>query len=279
MATLFTEVPPRQQQPVCVAMARAIELAAEIGADRWGLSDRGDFLRLSVGWTEMLTLHGDALRLIVDATAGLPRLPRGVGVTTSADGEGFYRSVPGSVEVTIPLDEARVDIESVAGKLQPALRSAMEKAARRRAGKGVMDGHDQEVVHELARLVGRNLPQPSYVREDYAGDEGPALMDGALKRVVASVHERNRAARRACLAIHGHACLLCGFDFENEYGEIGAGFIHVHHIEPVASRGRRVVDPKSDLIPVCPNCHAMIHRDSVALTPEAVRQARERRVR
>jgi 5-methylcytosine-specific restriction protein A len=54
---------------------------------------------------------------------------------------------------------------------------------------------------------------------------------------------------------------ICGFDFEARYGEFGKGFIQVHHIVPVSEIGERyVVDPKSDLVPVCPNCHAMIHR-------------------
>lgn len=47
------------------------------------------------------------------------------------------------------------------------------------------------------------------------------------------------------------------------YGEIGAGYIHVHHLKPLAEvTGEREIDPIADLIPVCPNCHAMLHRAS-----------------
>ena len=54
---------------------------------------------------------------------------------------------------------------------------------------------------------------------------------------------------------------ICGFDFEKTYGEIGKGFIHVHHIVPVSEIGESYrVDYEKDLIPVCPNCHAMLHR-------------------
>jgi 5-methylcytosine-specific restriction protein A len=36
--------------------------------------------------------------------------------------------------------------------------------------------------------------------------------------------------------------------------------IHVHHIVPVSSIGEKYkVDPINDLIPVCPNCHAVFH--------------------
>ena len=51
-------------------------------------------------------------------------------------------------------------------------------------------------------------------------------------------------------------------DFETKYGKIGRDFIHVHHIDFISSKGgnKHKVDPISDLIPVCPNCHAMLHR-------------------
>ena len=56
---------------------------------------------------------------------------------------------------------------------------------------------------------------------------------------------------------------FCGFDFEREYGKIGEGFIHVHHIVSVASVGKEYkIDPVKDLRPVCANCHAMLHRKS-----------------
>ena len=45
------------------------------------------------------------------------------------------------------------------------------------------------------------------------------------------------------------------------YGHLGEGLIHVHHLRPLAQIGIGYqVDPITDLIPVCPNCHAVIHR-------------------
>ena len=50
-------------------------------------------------------------------------------------------------------------------------------------------------------------------------------------------------------------------DFEETYGELGRGFIHVHHLVPISSIGKTYqIDPINDLAPVCPNCHAMLHR-------------------
>lgn len=82
----------------------------------------------------------------------------------------------------------------------------------------------------------------------------------ALSRVEANRYERNPEAMRACLAHHGTACAACGFSFEITYGEIGKDFIHVHHIVPVSQLGADyALDPVTDLVPLCANCHAMAH--------------------
>jgi 5-methylcytosine-specific restriction protein A len=66
---------------------------------------------------------------------------------------------------------------------------------------------------------------------------------------------------------------VCGFDFEKSYGEIGKGFIHVHHKVDIATIGKSYqVDPINDLIPVCPNCHAMLHTEKPAMDIETLRQ-------
>lgn len=49
-------------------------------------------------------------------------------------------------------------------------------------------------------------------------------------------------------------------DIACSYGAYAAGFIHVHHLNPLAeATGERIVDPVEDLRPVCPNCHSVIH--------------------
>lgn len=85
-------------------------------------------------------------------------------------------------------------------------------------------------------------------------------------------YERSAVNRFLCISRHGEKCLVCGFDFEKFYGRIGAGFIHVHHIVPVSDMGAGyTVDPDKDLIPVCPNCHAMLHRKHPPFTPNELR--------
>lgn len=82
-------------------------------------------------------------------------------------------------------------------------------------------------------------------------------------------YERDAKARMACLQHYGYRCAICGFNFEETYGGIGRDFIEVHHIVPVHERGGEYkVDPIKDLIPLCSNCHSMIHRRNPVYSPE-----------
>ena len=96
-------------------------------------------------------------------------------------------------------------------------------------------------------------------------------IEGGKSRVVVNRFERDPAARAACIAQFGSKCSVCAVDLEAVYGAAAAGFIHVHHIRPLATTGKTKVDPKKDLRPVCPNCHAIIHRGDPAFSIEMVR--------
>jgi 5-methylcytosine-specific restriction protein A len=75
-----------------------------------------------------------------------------------------------------------------------------------------------------------------------------------------------------CIEHFGYKCQICDFSFLEKYGEIGKDFCHVHHIEPLSEvGGERDIDPTKDLIPICANCHAIIHRKKPALKPEELR--------
>ncbi|MGV8803485.1 MAG: HNH endonuclease [Polaromonas sp.] len=98
------------------------------------------------------------------------------------------------------------------------------------------------------------------------------LPEGAKRKVVVNAYERNPLARAACIAHYGHQCQVCRVDLGEKFGGIAEGFIHVHHIVPLASVGRSyAVDPIHDLVPVCPTCHAVIH---LRIPPLSVAEAR-----
>ena len=104
--------------------------------------------------------------------------------------------------------------------------------------------------------------------------EEAALTEGKLHQVSLTKHERNQALRQLCLKHYGYTCQVCGMNFEAVYGKLGKNYIEVHHINPIAETdGEHVLDPKTGLIPLCSNCHSMIHRgkNGRVLTPEELK--------
>ena len=96
--------------------------------------------------------------------------------------------------------------------------------------------------------------------------------EGAVQRISVNHFERDPKARAACIRHHGLRCAVCDFDFRKRYGEPGRGFIHVHHMRPLHRlRVSNPVDPRKDLVPVCPNCHAMLHRQDPPYDIEQLR--------
>ncbi|MEK5394289.1 HNH endonuclease [Paenibacillus sp. FSL K6-2859] len=100
------------------------------------------------------------------------------------------------------------------------------------------------------------------LEETATGDETTiGLPEGALTRVEVNKYERSSLNREACIMVHGCKCAVCKLEFESFYGPIGRDFIHVHHILPVSTVGSGyIINPSTDLVPVCPNCHSMLHK-------------------
>jgi len=87
--------------------------------------------------------------------------------------------------------------------------------------------------------------------------------EGELHSYMGNRYERSRVNRAVCLRHFGLRCQGCGELAEEKYGELGKDVIHVHHIIPVSEMGgSKLVDPISDLVPLCPSCHNVVHRES-----------------
>ncbi|NQU58448.1 MAG: HNH endonuclease [Rhodospirillales bacterium] len=112
------------------------------------------------------------------------------------------------------------------------------------------------------------------------GYEQPGLEgfpEGALLKVQANRYERDPRNRAAALAIHGCICKACDQDLSNIYGPIGFGVIEVHHNTPVSELGEGYkIDPAKDLVPLCPNCHAMAHRRKPPFSVSELRLMRDK---
>jgi hypothetical protein len=103
---------------------------------------------------------------------------------------------------------------------------------------------------------GRDLA-PALHEEAWSG----AYAEGSVKQVLVNRYERDPNARAACIRHRGTTCSVCDLDLTSVYGPVAAGFIHVHHLLQLSDIGSDYeVDPVEDLRPVCPNCHAIVHR-------------------
>lgn len=140
--------------------------------------------------------------------------------------------------------------------------------------------HSTAVLEVLRRELGQSVPSP--IHPDHSADQpwipeeitpNAPLVEGACKVIKVNAYERSPTARRKCLDHHGTRCTVCGCDLSEIYGQVAAGLIHVHHLNPLGDVGEGCeVDPIKDLRPVCPNCHSVIHRRSPPYTLEDVKQ-------
>lgn len=118
---------------------------------------------------------------------------------------------------------------------------------------------------------------PDFSLFEMAGSEeiidSTKLPEGAMRVITVNSYERNKTARNICLKHYGYNCAVCGFNFGKVYGKEFSDFIHVHHLTPLFEiKEAYEVNPIEDLVPVCPNCHAVIHRTTETLSISQVRE-------
>lgn len=118
--------------------------------------------------------------------------------------------------------------------------------------------HIDSSKHELIMDLINSKEQVKLPEE--VDDDSKQLYEGIRKQIFVNAYERNSKAKAECIKIYGPKCAICGFDFGKVYGRKFEGKIHVHHIKPLNEIDKEyAVNPEKDLIPVCPNCHFILH--------------------
>lgn len=98
------------------------------------------------------------------------------------------------------------------------------------------------------------------------------LYEGAKKIITVNKYERSNKARKECLDAHGYSCKVCDVLLSDKYGDLAFEFIHVHHLKKIADIGEKyIINPINDLVPVCPNCHSIIHKAKPMLSIEELK--------
>jgi len=136
----------------------------------------------------------------------------------------------------------------------------------------ISNSHTNE-VNEIAVSIGIRLFTLLFIliplEEQYTIKNIEGLPEGAQVRIEVNRYERSSLNRAACIECMGTVCKVCGFDFGKYYGAIGQDFIEVHHLIPVSKLGKDyIINPRTDMIPVCSNCHSMLHRANPPYPPD-----------
>ena len=106
-------------------------------------------------------------------------------------------------------------------------------------------------------------------RKLYVLDENNIVSEGKVGTITTKVRERSMQLREAVIqhyTVDGEIkCCVCGFDFYEMYGELGKGYIQIHHENPIcqyADEGLEsyIQEAVLNTKPLCANCHCMIHR-------------------
>lgn len=139
------------------------------------------------------------------------------------------------------------------------------------SGATIPDDVATQLEKDWARFLNHPTPFKQVAWPDEA-DVTKTYTEGATRQVTVNLYERSAEARTICINRYGLNCSVCGFNFDKAYGEIGEGFIHVHHLKPLAEVGKGYkLNPIKDLRPVCPNCHVMLHQKKPAHSIEELK--------
>lgn len=107
-----------------------------------------------------------------------------------------------------------------------------------------------------------------------AVDPPEGEVEGDVKMQTHRKYERSPRNRAAAIAIHGYDCHGCDVNLGRIYGELGHDFIEIHHVKPLSELdGPMIVDPRTDLAPLCPTCHGIVHRRRPAYSIAELRAA------
>ncbi|MCP1606038.1 HNH endonuclease [Pseudomonas citronellolis] len=104
----------------------------------------------------------------------------------------------------------------------------------------------------------------------------PEIHEAAEGEVLTRLHCVREHKKKHALAMHGHlACEACGFDFQAQCGNAGAGVIDTHHVRPFHTLQPRQTTCRDDLALLCANCHRIVHATRHWLSIEELRATLE----
>ena len=252
----------QEQRLVLQQLLESINLATQYATDSCSVTLFGNGFRLNIGAVEAYTFFGNEIRLFLLGEIAVEAHQYGVVAPTD------FHSIPKNQSLFVC---STFDFKHVADYLRAAHHKYVHAAAHTTNGKPRKTSFAQSHSPGLISYANDLLVNGSSLLPD--NEEPELFLDGAIRRVSSNVYERDRNARDLCIKKHGTTCAICNFNFQNVYGDLAAGFIHVHHVALLSSiRKSHPINPVEDLVPLCPNCHSMVH---MVNPPYSVAQVKE----
>jgi len=125
-------------------------------------------------------------------------------------------------------------------------------------------------LSDLETTIAEQLPEQSTPSLQDTQTEFP---EGGIQEITLELRKRNPLLRKQVIARYGYRCQICGFSFEEFYGELGKGYIEIHHLTPLSDRENETNTRIEDVVVVCANCHRILHRNGK--TPVPIESLRE----
>lgn len=130
---------------------------------------------------------------------------------------------------------------------------------------------ESQLIRNAIKLGSGGVGQAASAAEEIEAEEGGLVLKLHKRR------ERNRKLVKAKLDAASAAgplsCEVCSFDFQSAYGDLGEGYIEVHHLNPVHLLKPGMKTRLDDLALLCANCHRMAHRRSATVPIEELKAA------
>ncbi|MDP2371879.1 hypothetical protein [Rhodoferax sp.] len=277
-STIETLIPQMEERALVMGqLLRSAELANELAPNAWGVTSLKNGFRLNVGQVEVLVLCDDQLLFnTIKASSDKTEDAAMVGSRRYSSIQLPHHAFRGAVA-----DFAKVQTNLQAAHSDFILEASRTNSGIPRTGSPFRRFHCAALLDYARELQREPSPESNFDGVWLSQGEMPQAdtlyIEGGRVSVQVDKYERNTQARDACKACHGLKCVACEFDFERVYGRVAEGYIHVHHLKPLSEvRESHKVDPIHDMVPVCANCHAVIHLKNPPYTIEEVRNMLKR---
>lgn len=113
-----------------------------------------------------------------------------------------------------------------------------------------------EMNYYLSSL-GINIPPA--IKKNKIDSDLIKYREGSIREITLELKKRDPRLRSQAIVKYGYNCQVCGFNFEDFYGDLGSGYIEVHHLKPLSEKNEDSTTSVEDVSVVCANCHRILH--------------------